>query len=440
MATISLTDIVFNSDLESATVNSIFAEVEDFLNGTTASADITVTGAVQGSSVTDGTATLTSGAFTGLTNLTMSGTIDLGTNTILDGTFTGNWNFGSGTIDTTGEITAGSMVTDNITVNGNIISTTAGNLSLNPVAGSSVIIDGAANFDSGVVTGITSLTSTTLTDGTATITGGVGSGFTSFTSTTLTDGTATVTGGVGSGFTSFTSTSLTDGTATITGGVGSGFTSFTSTSITGTLQTASQSNITSLGTLTSLVISGDLTVDTSTFHVDSTNNRVGLGTAIPAFRLDVRGSDATKFTGISLRNTDTTAGTESVLQMPVFNGNPGFTLRQSSNAVGPSWATGAYDVMIATGQGSSDMHFSAGALVTPDLTISSEGRVGIGSSSPVSTAQLEISSTTRGFLPPRMTTTQRDAISSPAAGLVIYNTTTSKINLYTGSWEAVTSA
>lgn len=37
-------------------------------------------------------------------------------------------------------------------------------------------------------------------------------------------------------------------------------------------------------------------------------------------------------------------------------------------------------------------------------------------------AQLEIRSTTKGFLPPRMTTTQRNAIASPATGLTIYCT------------------
>jgi len=44
---------------------------------------------------------------------------------------------------------------------------------------------------------------------------------------------------------------------------------------------------TSVGTLSSLTVSGDLTVDTSTLKVDSTNNRVGIGTASPAVRLDV---------------------------------------------------------------------------------------------------------------------------------------------------------
>jgi len=39
-----------------------------------------------------------------------------------------------------------------------------------------------------------------------------------------------------------------------------------------------------------------------------------------------------------------------------------------------------------------------------------------------------------------MTTTQRNAISTPLAGIVIYNTSTNKLNVYTGSWEAVTSS
>ena len=59
----------------------------------------------------------------------------------------------------------------------------------------------------------------------------------------------------------------------------------------------------------------------------------------------------------------------------------------------------------------------------------------------VASAKVDITSTTQGFLPPRMTTTQRDAINSPASGLMIYNTTTNKLNFYAASaWEAVTSA
>lgn len=52
------------------------------------------------------------------------------------------------------------------------------------------------------------------------------------------------------------------------------------------------------------------------------------------------------------------------------------------------------------------------------------------------TAVINISSTTKGVLIPSMTTTQRDAISTPATGLIIYNTTSNRLNFYfSGSWR-----
>ena len=48
-------------------------------------------------------------------------------------------------------------------------------------------------------------------------------------------------------------------------------------------------------------------------------------------------------------------------------------------------------------------------------------------------AILEIKSTTLGFLPPVMTTTQKNAIATPAAGLVVYDSTTNKLCCYNGS-------
>lgn len=63
-----------------------------------------------------------------------------------------------------------------------------------------------------------------------------------------------------------------------------------------------------------------------------------------------------------------------------------------------------------------------------------ETAVSIGTTSaPSAKAVLELVSTTKGFLPPRMTTTQRDNISSPGAGNVVYNTSTNKLNVYNGS-------
>lgn len=67
-------------------------------------------------------------------------------------------------------------------------------------------------------------------------------------------------------------------------------------------------------------------------------------------------------------------------------------------------------------------------------------QVGISSTSitPDASSILELRSTTQGFLPPRMTTTQRDAITSPATALLIYNTTNNQLNYYSGSaWQVV---
>lgn len=70
------------------------------------------------------------------------------------------------------------------------------------------------------------------------------------------------------------------------------------------------------------------------------------------------------------------------------------------------------------------------------------GQIGIGVSGSVNpSAALEVSSNAKGFLPPRMTTSQRDAISSPANGLIIYNTSTNKLNIReSGSWTELASS
>lgn len=51
-----------------------------------------------------------------------------------------------------------------------------------------------------------------------------------------------------------------------------------------------------------------------------------------------------------------------------------------------------------------------------------DAQVGIGTTTPYSTAALDITSTTKGILIPRMTSAQRQAISSPANGLMVYQT------------------
>ena len=55
-------------------------------------------------------------------------------------------------------------------------------------------------------------------------------------------------------------------------------------------------------------------------------------------------------------------------------------------------------------------------------------------------AVVSVLSTTQGFLPPTMTTTQKNAIPSPVEGLIVYDLTLHKLCVYTGSaWETITS-
>lgn len=68
------------------------------------------------------------------------------------------------------------------------------------------------------------------------------------------------------------------------------------------------------------------------------------------------------------------------------------------------------------------------------------GVVTIGTSTPNVSAKVQIDSTTQGFLPPRMTLVQKNAIATPAEGLIVYQTDGTKgLYLYDGaSWRAIT--
>lgn len=74
-------------------------------------------------------------------------------------------------------------------------------------------------------------------------------------------------------------------------------------------------------------------------------------------------------------------------------------------------------------------------------TFPSSGAAGIGTASPNGSSLLDVTSTTKGVLIPRMTKAQRDGIVSPATGLLVYQTNnTPGFYYYSGSaWTAVSS-
>ena len=72
------------------------------------------------------------------------------------------------------------------------------------------------------------------------------------------------------------------------------------------------------------------------------------------------------------------------------------------------------------------------------VSFTTSAQVGIGTAAPDASAALDITSTTSGLLPPRMTKVQRDAIATPAAGLIMYCTdcgANGELQFYNGtSW------
>jgi len=120
------------------------------LNGNTFSSTtgaVNITPAAGSAIVLDGTINIDAGVLTGATSI--SSTAFVGTLSTVS----------QPNITSVGTLTA--LQVDNINLNGNVLSSTTGNLSITPVSGSTIVLDGTIIVDAGVVTGATSITSTT---------------------------------------------------------------------------------------------------------------------------------------------------------------------------------------------------------------------------------------------------------------------------------------
>ncbi len=147
--------------------------------------------------------------------------------------------------------------------------------------------------------------------------------------------------------------------------------------------------------------------------------QVGIGTKTPdpSAILEVTAGDATVKKGFlppRLTNAQRNAISSPPAGLVIYNTNS--NRLQLSN--GTNW-----------------INVQDGSVITAIKTNANNGRgvVGIGTKTPNRASVLHLQSTVKGFLLPRVTTAQRNAITSPAAGLTIYNTAQGRIETYNGT-------
>jgi hypothetical protein len=173
------------------------------------------------------------------------------------------------------------------------------------------------------------------------------------------------------------------------------------------------------------------TNDTERMRITSTG-RVGIGTSSPAVGLHVsltEGDNTFGLFGGTLEFNQVAIGHYSGEGVP-DRANP---MIYTTSTAG---FTGLAGDLVLQGRSSASLArsivFVTGSTPAERLRITDTGNVGIGTTSPNAAALLDVASTTSGFLPPRMTTAQRDAITSPPNGLLLYDTTTNKLQVRAG--------
>ena len=125
--------------------------------------------------------------------------------------------------------------------------------------------------------------------------------------------------------------------------------------------------------------------------------KVGIGNTVPVAKLDVTGVAANPLIPGSTSGGVIRVGVSAI---------EGIDIGKMGSAPFSGWIQSGYN----------------GTTADPLSIQPLGGNVGIGTTSPVTTAALDVNSTTKGFLPPRMTLANRNSIATPAEGLLIWCT------------------
>ena len=154
-------------------------------------------------------------------------------------------------------------------------------------------------------------------------------------------------------------------------------------------------------------------------RMDNDGLQIGNGVNAPTARLQVKGSGATSATTALLVENSAGADILKVNDAGQISTTGSMTagyFAAGNSIVGSAYARVATTKLYASASG-------AGINVQANAT----------SAQPDASAILQADSTTQGFLPPRMTTGEKNAIASPAAGLMVYDTDANQMSYWNGS-------
>jgi hypothetical protein len=169
---------------------------------------------------------------------------------------------------------------------------------------------------------------------------------------------------------------------------------------------------------------------TEAMRIASPTRNVLINTTTDAgFKLDVNGTARVQ---TSIQSPSVVAGATNGFGFALWVGSTArFEGGANFGAVGTIIHSGTsmFFNNISTG----DMIFRTSTNVERMRIGATTGSILIGTTSELASSLLTIDSTTKGFLPPRMTTTQKNAIASPATGLMVYDTTLNLMALYNGT-------
>lgn len=200
-------------------------------------------------------------------------------------------------------------------------------------------------------------------------------------------------------------------------------------------------------------IVGDMDIKTSqTFSSTYSSNaknlyNATLGNAAGVTALNITGGGASATTAYGVFEQVTTPALAN--QFENLNSTSGYSILviKSNGTTGPAAirlqnTTGIFDQLVDPGDSKKYKFYAGNGFSTGTLVFAvnpTTSNTNFGSATDVPTSLFSITSTTKGAIPaPIMTATQMNAISSPATGLMVFNSTAGEYYRYNGSaWAAI---